>query len=54
MSPGPRPRETARMKPRTHSLMAWVLAAAVLGSVFAAYLDPHAVVDLATRVWSCF
>ena len=28
--------------------------AAVLAAVFAAYLDPHTVVDLATRVWSCF
>lgn len=29
-------------------------AAAVLALVFAAYLSPHAVVDLAVRVWSCF
>ncbi len=26
----------------------------VLGSTFAAYLDPHAAVDLANRVWACF
>lgn len=29
-------------------------AAAVLALVFAAYLNPHTVVDLAVRVWSCF
>lgn len=33
---------------------AWGLAAAVLAAVFMAYLDPHAVRDLATRVWACF
>lgn len=34
-----------------------VVAAAVgaaLAAVFMAYLDPHVVVDLANRVWSCF
>ena len=31
------------------------LAAAVaLALVFAAYLNPHLVVDLANRVWACF
>lgn len=25
-----------------------------LAAVFAAYLDPHTVVDLAGRVWACF
>lgn len=30
------------------------LALAMLGLVFAAYLSPHTVVDLANRVWSCF
>ncbi|HSI57935.1 MAG TPA: hypothetical protein VLA16_10270 [Ideonella sp.] len=29
-------------------------AAAVLALTFAAYLDPHTVVDLANRLWSCF
>ena len=29
-------------------------AAAVLALVFAAYLSPDTVVDLAVRVWSCF
>lgn len=28
--------------------------AALLAAVFAAYLNPHTVMDLATRVWSCF
>jgi hypothetical protein len=28
--------------------------AAVLAVVFAAYLDPHFVVDMANAVWSCF
>ena len=32
----------------------WAVALAVLALVFAAYLDPHTVVDLATRVWACF
>jgi len=27
---------------------------AVLAVVFRAYLNPHTVVDLANRVWSCF
>ena len=29
-------------------------AAAALAAVFAAYLNPHRVVDLANRVWACF
>ena len=28
--------------------------AAALAGVFAAYLSPHLVVDLANRVWACF
>jgi len=31
----------------------WLAAGLVLAGVFAAYLDPHVVVDLANRVWSC-
>ena len=34
-----------------------LLAAAallVLAAVFAAYLDPHLMVDLANRAWACF
>jgi hypothetical protein len=33
----------------------WQVAAlAALAAVFAAYLSPHLVVDLANRVWACF
>jgi hypothetical protein len=31
-----------------------VAVAVALGLVFSAYLNPHLVVDLASRVWSCF
>ena len=34
--------------------LGWVAAAAALAAVFAAYLNPHTVVDLANRVWACF
>jgi hypothetical protein len=33
---------------------AWGALAAVLAAVFAAYRDPHLMVDLANRVWACF
>jgi hypothetical protein len=33
---------------------AYATAALVLAAVFAAYLNPHLVVDLASRVWACF
>lgn len=40
---------------QTHlRLAAWLVVAVALGAVFAAYLNPHTVVDLANRVWSCF
>ena len=32
----------------------WLAAAAALALVFAAYLRPALVVDLANRVWACF
>ncbi len=32
----------------------WSGALAVLALVFASYLSPHLVVDLANRVWACF
>lgn len=35
-------------------LAAWAVAVTVLLLVFAAYLDPHLVVDLAGRLWACF
>lgn len=31
----------------------WGLAAVVLALVFAWYLSPHFVVDMAARLWSC-
>ncbi len=34
--------------------LGWAGAAAALAAVFAAYLNPHTVVDLANRVWACF
>ena len=40
------------MSPGRIALTALVLL--VLAGVFAAYLSPHLVVDLANRVWSCF
>lgn len=41
------------MKPWVRFLV-WTAAAAALAAVFAAYLSPHLVVDLANRVWACF
>ncbi len=35
-------------------VLAWLAAAAALAAVFALYLEPRLVVDLATRVWACF
>jgi hypothetical protein len=32
----------------------WAGVLAVLALVFTAYLSPHLVVDLASRVWACF
>jgi hypothetical protein len=43
-----------RMKRRALPLLMAALAAAGLAAVFMAYLNPHTVVDLANRVWSCF
>lgn len=42
--------------PRTRwpRLLASLLAALVLGLVFAAYLAPGTVLDLSNRLWSCF
>lgn len=33
--------------------LAWAAAATALALVFAAYRDPHLMVDLAGRVWAC-
>jgi len=42
------------MKRPWHFAAAWLAAALALALVFAAYLSPHLVVDLANRVWACF
>lgn len=34
--------------------LAWALALGAAGLVFAAYRDPHTMVDLAGRLWACF
>jgi hypothetical protein len=39
---------------RTRRSLAWGAAALALAAVFAAYLSPHLVLDLANRVWACF
>lgn len=39
---------------RRRPWVALLAAAAALAGVFAAYLNPHTVVDLANRVWACF
>ena len=41
------------MKPAVQ-VVAWAAVLSVLALVFTAYLSPHLVVDLASRVWSCF
>ena len=42
------------MRPAARTALGWAAAAAVLAAVFAAYLSPHMMLDLATRLWSCF
>ncbi len=32
----------------------WIGALLALGAVSLAYLNPHLMLDLATRVWACF
>lgn len=46
------PRPTGRQ--RWRKAAAWLLATLMLGAVFLAYLDPHAMADLSNRFWSCF
>ena len=41
------------MKPALQ-VAAWTSALVVLALVFTAYLSPHLVVDLASRVWACY
>lgn len=33
---------------------AYAIAALALAAVFAAYLNPHLMFDIASRVWACF
>ncbi len=40
--------------PRVAVWAAAAMAALALAAVFMAYLNPHAMVDLANRVWACF
>ena len=42
------------MRLATRRALAWAAALAALALVFASYLSPHLVVDLANRVWACF
>ncbi len=42
------------MKARLLRAAAWAGALAALAAVFSAYLNPHLMVDLASRVWACF
>lgn len=42
------------MRHPTLRVLAWATVLAVLAAVFMAYQNPHVVVDLANRVWSCF
>jgi hypothetical protein len=41
------------MKPALQ-VAAWAGVLSVLALVFTAYLGPHLVVDLASRIWACF
>jgi hypothetical protein len=40
--------------PRWRKAALYAAAVLALAAVFAAYLNPHLVVDLAARVWACF
>lgn len=42
------------MKLASRRLLAWAAALAVLGAVFAAYLQPALMLELANQLWSCF
>ncbi|MFT3720237.1 hypothetical protein [Pseudorhodoferax sp.] len=39
---------------RTARLLAWAAALAALAGVFALYLRPDFMVDLANQLWACF
>ena len=42
------------MTTRALQLLGWAAAVALLVAVAGWYLEPHLVVDLANKVWSCF
>ena len=42
------------MKLASRRLLAWAAALAALGAVFAAYLQPTLMLELANQLWSCF
>lgn len=42
------------MKLAARRLLAWTAALVVLGAVFAAYLQPSLMVELANQLWACF
>ena len=46
-------RETTSRRPWRRAA-AWLVAGLVLALVFAAYRNPHVVVDLANQLWACF
>ena len=45
---------TQRHRRRWVNTAAALAALALLAAVFAAYLDPHRMLELAGRVWACF
>ncbi len=42
------------MNPRARHWLAWAGALTTLAAVCASYLNPHLMLDLADRLWSCF
>mgnify|MGYP000137205947 CR=1 FL=1 len=40
--------------PMRHRVLAWALAALTLGATATLYLQPEFMLEVATRVWSCF
>ena len=52
----PTPSAPRHSQPPGHRVWPWllrILATVVLALVFAWYLSPHFVVDMAARLWSC-
>jgi hypothetical protein len=42
------------MNSKAGRVLLWSAVVAALAAVSMAYLNPHVVVDLANKVWSCF